>query len=256
MKNNLIRRLNELNRQFYQQTAADFSSSRSYYWQGWNKLVPYLKKLDQNSRGQIRILDLGCGNGRFGIFLAIQLPQLKMFYVGVDNSQELLQVAKIRHTNQQIQAQLVKLDLVELLLTGKLLVELKPFKPDFISALGLLHHIPSLKLRAQLMADLGQVVNENGYLTFTTWNFLENKRFKKKIMDPAKFDLNPDELEENDVILDWQRGQTAHRYCHYTDRTELQQLIHTSDLKKISQFKADGKNGKLNTYTVLQKVVE
>lgn len=253
MKIKLIRQLNQLNHQFYQQVAADFSSSRSYYWQGWNKLVPYVEKLANHNRQKVTVLDLGCGNGRFGLFLSSQLPKLKLFYLGLDNSKELLQLAKTQHKMNYIDASFIETDLVELLLKDKLLEKVTPLAPQFITTMGLLHHVPSFKLRKKLIINLAQILPTGGYLTFTTWNFLDNKRFHKKIVDPTQFELEVEELEKNDVILDWKKNKTAYRYCHHTDTEELKKLVAASGLTKISQFKADGKSGKLNTYTVLKK---
>ena len=43
----------------------------------------------------MRVLDLGCGNGRFAEFLAQNLDQnIKIEYVGIDSSGELLELAQ------------------------------------------------------------------------------------------------------------------------------------------------------------------
>ncbi len=253
MDTTLIRRLNELNRQFYQQVAPSFSSSRSYYWQGWNKLVPYLEELAQQQDETLHVLDIGCGNGRFTAFIVDQLPELDFAYLGLDNSRRLLQIAQSHELMNYLEAQFIEVDLVESLLEGNFVPKIEVFKPNFITALGVLHHIPSHQLRQQFLIQLAEVLDPGGFLVFTTWNFLESKRFKRKIKDPDLFDLNSDELEEHDVILDWQRGKTAYRYCHYTDGEELNKLIEATELTQVSQFQADGKTGKLNTYTVLKK---
>ena len=253
MNKTLIRQLNRLNRQFYQQVATSFSESRSYYWQGWNKLVPYIQELAQHHRGRVTVLDLGCGNGRFGSFLAEQLPQIKIKYIGIDNSQELLKIAQSQTLSDNIKTDFIKLDIVEALLAESLAKELQSLSPHFITALGVLHHIPSFELRQNFISTLANVLPQPGYLAFTTWNFLDTKRFQKKIIDPDQVKISSQKLEKHDVILDWKRGQTAHRYCHYTDREELKTLIQASQLKRASQFKADSKSGKLNTYTILKK---
>lgn len=253
MKKTLIKRLNQINKSFYQQTATSFSDSRSYYWQGWNKLVPYLQELAAAHDQQLTILDIGCGNGRFGAFIAEQLPALKINYYGFDNNQELLQIAQEQPAIKTIKSQFIKLDLVEALLKEELLTQLQSFKANFITALGVLHHIPSFELRQQFVNDLTAAVTQPGFVSFTTWNFLKQRRFEKKIMDPSLVNLDPAELEENDVILDWKRGEQAFRYCHYTAKAELDQLIAGSGLEESSRFKADGKTGRLNTYTVLKK---
>lgn len=253
MNKTLVRQLNKLNRRFYQQVAASFSESRSYYWQGWNKLVPYIQELAKHHKDQVTVLDIGCGNGRFGSFLAEQLPDIKIKYIGADNSQELLKIAKAQTLSPNIKSDFIKLDIVESLLDESLQKKLQDLKPNFITALGVLHHIPSFKLRQSFISQLGNSLLSPGYLSFTTWNFLDNKRFQKKIIDPKQVGLDPQKLEKHDVILDWKRGETAYRYCHYTGQEELETLIRESKLEQASQFKADGKNGKLNTYTLLKK---
>ncbi|MDZ4229466.1 MAG: class I SAM-dependent methyltransferase, partial [Patescibacteria group bacterium] len=71
----------KLNRRFYLKTQQYFNRSRQSPWPGWQKLLPYLQ-------GQtLKVLDLGCGNGRFGIWLA---SHYSIDYVGLDENQYLL----------------------------------------------------------------------------------------------------------------------------------------------------------------------
>lgn len=253
MNKTFIRKLNSLNRKFYKQVAASFSESRSYYWQGWNKLVPYIQGLAKNNDDQLTVLDIGCGNGRFGAFLAAQLPNIKIKYIGIDNSQKLLDIAESQPLTKNIKSKFIKLDIIEELLQETFHKNIKRNSPDFITALGVLHHIPSFKLRRDFIYQLAKTLRQPGYLAFTSWNFMDTKRFQKKMIEPEKVDLNPEKMKEHDVILDWKRGATAYRYCHYTDQNELELLVNNSGLEQASQFKADGKSGKLNTYTVLKK---
>ncbi len=254
MNKTLILKLNRLNQQFYKQVAGSFSESRSYYWQGWNKLVPYIQELANHHKNKVTVLDIGCGNGRFGSFLAEQLPETRIKYIGVDNSKELLEIAEQQHKTSNIESEFEKIDIIDLLLNEKLGPTLEKFSPNFITSLGVLHHIPSYKLRQSFISTLGETLTKPGYISFTTWNFLDTKRFHKKIIEPEQVKIDPDKLEKHDVILDWKRGETAYRYCHYTDRVELRKLINNSNLESVSRFKADGKSGKLNTYTVLKKI--
>ncbi len=253
MNKSFIRQLNKLNKQFYQQVATSFSESRSYYWQGWNKLVPYIQELANHHHNQVTVLDIGCGNGRFGSFLAEQLPDIKIKYIGIDNSKELLKIAQSQSPSKNINSEFIKIDIIESLLDKSLEKKLKSFSPHFITALGVLHHVPSYELRQNFISQLANSLSSPGYLAFTTWNFLDTKRFQKKIIDPKQVKLDAQKLEKHDVILDWKRGETAHRYCHYTDREELKILVETSGLEQASRFKADSKSGKMNTYTVLKK---
>ena len=252
MKKSVIHQLNKLNTEFYQKVAVPFSNSRSYYWQGWNKLVPYVQELTKE-RDRVRILDIGCGNGRLGLFLREQIPQEYIQYIGVDNSEELITKAKEQYEPHRMEPTFITLDLVESLLKDELVEKLSEYRAHFISVLGVLHHIPSFELRQKLISDLGSLVVRDGYLAFTTWNFMESEKLIKKIVPPTTVGVDPEELDPHDVILDWQRGLTAYRYCHYTDRMERELLIKNSGLEFKSEFTADGKVGTLNTYVVLQK---
>ena len=83
-----IKKLNQLNRDFYQQVAIDFDQTRQHLWPGWNKLISHLQQL-QTKHKPLKVLDLGCGNGRFGQFLANSFPGIKINYLGVDNNPQL-----------------------------------------------------------------------------------------------------------------------------------------------------------------------
>ena len=83
------RRLSQLNRDFYRERAAEFSSTRSSPWPGWTRLLPHLEAtLGAVPRG--RILDLGRGNGRFASWLRSSLDRTSVLVVGADRSLRLL----------------------------------------------------------------------------------------------------------------------------------------------------------------------
>src|SRR5689334_4959803 len=95
-----IARLNQINREFYRIAAEDFDETRGESWPGWERLLPYL-------RAPLSVvLDVGCGNGRFGMFLQenivgaqILAPlQPMIVYHGVDSNTTLL-----RHAHATLQ---------------------------------------------------------------------------------------------------------------------------------------------------------
>ena len=71
----------KLNKKFYLKTQKYFNTSRQSPWPGWKKLLPHLQVRN------LQVLDLGCGNGRFGKFLA---EHRQIDYTGIDNNQYLL----------------------------------------------------------------------------------------------------------------------------------------------------------------------
>ncbi len=250
MDQTTINRLNQLNKKFYQTTADKFADSRQYFWQGWSKLLPEIKKLAKK-KGRIKVLDLGCGNGRFAQFL--EKNETKFEYVGVDNNQALLDRAKDNLNSLEINFKLKKMDLVKLLNTDQLKSSFEQ-KCDLIVLFGVIHHIPSFDLRSELISQLSQLLSKNGLLVVTAWQFAAKERFQQRTVNPHQLELNPEQLEKNDFILDWRRGETAYRYCHYLTQAEMEQILdNLNQLNLHHQFYTDGKSQNLNLYFILQK---
>src|SRR4051812_3977149 len=88
-----IQRLNAINRAFYQTTASEFDATRGQSWPGWDRLIPHLKT-------PLSVLDVGCGNGRFGLFLREQLTG-PLTYTGLDNNPALLEAAQQALASQE-----------------------------------------------------------------------------------------------------------------------------------------------------------
>src|SRR5687767_4501043 len=81
-----IQRLNAINWAFYETTAAEFDATRGQSWPGWDRLLSHLKT-------PLSVLDVGCGNGRFGLFLREHLSG-PLSYTGLDNNPALLEAAQ------------------------------------------------------------------------------------------------------------------------------------------------------------------
>ncbi len=251
MNQQTINQLNQLNQRFYQITAEKFDQARKYFWEGWDQLLPMINSLSQE-RKTIKVLDLGCGNARFAEFLAQELGK-DFEYTGVDANELLLSIAQEKLTQLKISHKLQHLDLIQALANNRLQQELKS-KYDLVVLFGVMHHIPSFKFRNKLMGSLKKIMTQHGILVFTAWQFADKDRFADRIVDPNKAKLQPQQLEKNDYILDWRKGQNAYRYCHFMDEKEAADLADKqSSLKLIKQFYADGKSQDLNLYTLLQK---
>lgn len=231
MDEHTIRRLNGINRDFYAAVAADFDATRGQAWVGWERLLPLLQP-------PLSVLDVGCGNGRFGLFLARQSGgQLR--YHGIDSSPALLERA--RQSLASMDATLEQRDIVEQPPdTGEY---------DLVALFGVLHHVPGAARRLMLLRALAERVAAGGLLVFTCWRFYEFERFRQRIV-PFPNDLK---VEAGDYLLDWRRGVTALRYCHDVDDAELARLIAATGLTPALQYRADGQTGDLNLYVVLSK---
>lgn len=199
--------LNKLNEKFYLKTQEYFNRSRQHYWKGWEKLLPCLQ-------GEtLKVLDLGCGNGRFGKWLAVNR---RIDYTGLDNNQYLLDQAK----KSLPQARLIKHDLLQSWPVKK--------KFDLIVLFAVLHHLSTTVNRLKVLKQAKKLLKPNGLLVFTTWQFDRSKIVKK--------------IAKNDYLLYWKKGITALRYCHLFDDEEISRLVKNLKMRLVADFIADENN--------------
>jgi SAM-dependent methyltransferase len=247
MKPTTIDQLNQINQTFYQRVANDFHRTRQHYWPGWHQLTPMLAQAQPQS-----VLDVGCGNARFALYLAQEPKLTELEYLGLDNNQQLLSLAETRLGQEKLSHQLIQTDIIDRLIQGQPLIE--PTNSfDLVTAFGLFHHVPSFELRQQLLTQLAQHLKPDGLMVITFWKFLDDLRLKKRVVNPLHLKLNPDELDEHDYILDWQRGPISYRYCHYIDDREEEALIDGLNLELVTRFRADGPTDQVNQYLALRK---
>ena len=226
--------LNQINHDFYRASAVDFDATRQAAWPGWERL---LKAFELPIAS---VLDLGCGNGRFALFLAAR--QLQPFsYIGIDSNPELLAFARRRLAPHIADLTLIETDLV--------LDELPPMSAQLVTLFGLVHHVPGFERRRALLASAAERVASGGYLALACWRFFEQERFRRRIV-PWRDDIK---VEKHDYLLDWRRGERALRYCHYVDDEEHALLIAATGLSLIADYRADGAEGDLNRYAILQR---
>jgi tRNA (uracil-5-)-methyltransferase TRM9 len=227
-----IRRLNDLNREFYRTTAGSFDESRRHAWPGWERLLPYLKL-------PLSVLDIGCGNGRFGLFLAVRLGA-DIRYHGIDSNPALLERARQSLTTTGLTISLERRDIVENPPDSGVY--------DLVVLFGVLHHIPGNTQRQDFMRALARRVTPGGLLAFACWRFHEYARFQTRTVPwPDGFDVEP-----GDFLLDWRRGTPALRYCHYIDDAEHNALVAATGMAEVATYRADGDTGDINCYSILR----
>ncbi len=255
MTNETIRRLNQLNQQFYNSIATEFSHTRSHPWSGWRKLYPHLAWLFDppgQAPAKYPILDVGCGNGRFAPFLAESYPHHHFQYLGIDSNQALLTDAQ-QHQKalSNLECSFEQLDIVEALLNHQNWPSVnQQFK--LITMFGVLHHIPSLVLRQQLLTELAQKLLPNGLLILSTWQFVYAGNLMKRRLQPEQLGFDAKELEPNDFFLTWERGKSEQRYCHWVNDLEITNLIQKTEFERVDHFSGEG-NDQLNSYLVLRR---
>lgn len=242
-----IARLNQINLDFYRATAREFDQTRGRAWPGWLRLPEHLPApIDR----PLAVLDVGCGNGRLGGFLAETLNR-PLRYHGLDADPTLLDRARER---------LAALPQVELTLTQRDIIAQPPDAPpdapayDLVALFGVLHHVPGAATRLALLRGLAEQVAPGGVLACAAWRFYEYDRFRARIT-PWPDDL-AGRVEAGDYLLDWRRGERALRYCHYVDDAEHAALIAATGLTVAADYRADGATGDANRYTILTRTAK
>lgn len=227
-----------MNRRFYDAGAEGFSATRQRPWEGWRRLLPELAAAPAGS-----CLDLGCGNGRFGLFLAAE-GLLPAAYLGVDGSAALLAEARGKLPHPPC-------SFLELDLGGGLPAGLPGQPYDLIVLFGVLHHVPGLAARRALLEDLASRLAPGGLLIPSFW-LLDRfpDRFDKLRRSSAPF--AEEELEKGDALLSFAGRPDLLRYCHFPDDAEIDAACSLPGCEELRRFRADGPSGADNLYVVLR----
>jgi len=144
----------------------------------WPEVIDYAEHVSG------KILDLGCGNGN----LTLYIKNKGLNIVGVDKSQELLDIAK-----KKCKAQFVKADMTEL-----------PFKDnefDCILAIAIFHHLETEEARIKALDEMKRVLKPDGRIFLSVWAKYEGQGGK---------------------IIKWDNEE---RYYYFFKEKELKDLI-------------------------------
>ena len=114
----------------YEEIADQFNQTRKKY------LWPELIKLTKEIKTGDKILDVGCGNGR----LLEAFGDKKVSYLGVDNSEKLINLAR---ENQKSKIKNRKFLVGDILDLGKI----PEVNFDYVFSIALFHHLPGNDLR-------------------------------------------------------------------------------------------------------------
>lgn len=238
-------RLLTLNRQFYATVAEPFDATRAGLPVGWQGLRKWLPT--PSVERPLRVLDVGCGNGRWAWML--EERGVPCSYTGVDGDEKLLRLAaeNMRHLTG-VHATFHQADFTTPDWFAPL--ALQPASFELIVCLAALHHAPGYNLRAQVVQSLATLLAPTGVLIFSHWQFLRSERFVRKQIAWQTIGLTSAEVEPGDALLPWQQGGYAVRYVHQIDEQEMAMLAQDAGLDVLASFYADGKEGNLNLYMI------
>lgn len=223
MLNQDIQEINKLNKEFYELHAESFDKSRkSNFWKGFDNTLNIVKDSS-------KILDIGCGNARYLQFLLEN--NIKANYFGIDNIDEFIK-------NNQVNFSNFKFELKDIVSNLNSIEE----RFDVVTIFGVTHHIPNEKFRNNWIKEASKLVQKDGYLVMSFWNFDTNKADKE--YKPSLY-----QLESGDYFLGWKGDFSKHRYCHLFSETEIEKIINLlEDFKLTLDYSKDD-----NRYLILKK---
>lgn len=239
----------------------------------------------EHARPALSVLDLACGNLRFEAFLAKELADTDLAFHTADDCDALVKGAPWRpdpadgaalgnraagsirwhHQSFDVLAALdaegrsdgAALD-AETPGGGPALAEaLQTPRCDLAVSFGFLHHIPLPRWREEVLAALAAKVRPGGFVIVSLWRFLENPLLARKAEathEHALAELGLPPLDAGDRLLGWRDEPGAYRYCHSFTDGEIDALAASVGhaVTEVARFRADGRDGALNSYLVLQ----
>ena len=141
----------------YDQMANKFSNTRSFFWNDLAFIADYIEDGDN-------ILDYGCGNGR----LLEILKGKKINYTGVDVSQKLIDLAKIKYPeHEETFFKIASQDSLA-------------FSDNFFNkviAIAVFHHFPQ-SYAEKMAGELYRITKPDGLIIITAWNLWQKKHWK------------------------------------------------------------------------------
>jgi len=248
--------------QDYNLIADEFSRTREKIWEETKFLF------DNFVMPGDKVLDLGCGNGRYFEIL----KEKNIDYYGVDNSEKLIERAKKKFSEAKFQVVDEDKSSSRPFANARVVAEDKsssrpfanarvvdafnlPFPSNFfdkIYSIAVFHHIPSKEFRLQFLREAKRVLKPEGLLVLTCWKFHQLKElfliFKFTILKL----LTLSKLDFGDIFKPW--GKKIKRYYHCFTQKELVKLLKTSGFKvKEKGIIRNKKGNRQNIYLIVEK---
>ncbi len=201
-------------RQDYNKIAQHFSGTRYDVWPELEQFKPLIKD------GQ-RILDWGCGNGR----LLLLIGERAAHYVGVDQSIELLKIARHKHLLA------IKAGRARFYSTARREKKFPSNYFDLVFMVASFHHLPDSASRLALLKKVQQELKPEGKLVITVWNL--SSTWARQVLQKKGWH----QIGKQDFLIPWKDNRTGkvivERYYHHCTPTEMRGLLKEAGFKVI-----------------------
>jgi len=213
MKQSIVNSILTQTKEIYDRIAPDFSDTRGKWWRGMGSFNKYVQPGD-------KVLDVGCGNGR----MAEIFNDSKIEYLGIDNSAELIKIAKERFKDKPW----IKFEVSDMV-DGSWIKEAGKYK--LVLMIAVLHHLPTKELRLKVLENINNVLKPGGRLVMMNWNLWQIFGWKKKFRYYRHLFNFREKIKRgtwgwSDAYVPWKptSGETR-RYIYSFGRSEIKKLL-------------------------------
>ena len=212
MRQEIVHDINERNKASYSAVAREFYETRKTPWDEFHHFLSYVEE-------GAKVLDLGCGNGRFYEFL---LPK-KVDYLGVDNNPHQLEIGREMYP----QAHFDLADMME--------YDAPAASFDNVFSIAAFHHLPGVQTRRHVVNQLHKILKPNGVLILTVWNLFQWKYLSDLLKGALSFVFHLGlKTAWNDVMIKW-GNYPKKRYYHAFLPKELLRFFKPKEWK-VEEF--------------------
>jgi len=205
-------------RESYRQIANDFSQSRSRAWPEFRFFLRFIPE-------ECKLIDLGCGNGRFYGFL--QQEERDIDYTGIDFCPELLNIAREKYPQQDFLEQ----DISEFDVNRRF---------DVAICIAAFHHLPSAKLRRQALRRIFDHLEDDGTLLISVWNLWQRRYWRQHLQAWWSWLKSGFRWSPRDLMIPFGK-RAVPRYYHAFLPIELKKLLNQAGFR-IDEQRVSGHN--------------
>lgn len=229
MKREAATKIAEETQNSYNNMAKEFSDSRVRFWDELAYLAEHIVYDD-------RVLDIGCGNGRFSPLVL----ERQALYEGIDYSEGLINEARKKFPE------------LSFCVGNATALPYEDGSFDIAFSFAVVHHIPSTLLRKRFILEALRVLRPGGKFIITAWDIWAPRYYASILSHSLLSVFRKNTLDFADTLLTF--GKQKHpRYVHAFTVRELHKLLTKGGFTIIGEEVVARKSGQKNIIVIAQK---